>query len=288
MSSAQPENFRRLKSNMQVPVSAVIPAFNGAAFIRETIGSVLAQTFQVDEIIVVDNNCTDGTIDIAKQLGARIVREPVQGVAAARNAGIKAARNEWIALLDHDDLWHPRRIELQWKGLRTRPDIKYVGSAWKVVDAAAPSSKEQILAMFPDQGDVDEGDLILIRPDASTQAALPFAHPSTQLIHKEVFEEVGLFDERFSGSDDIEFVLRALARYTMLYLKSHLAVYRIHGENTLIRQAARVSDARWLVLNELCLSPHRYHTSMAKHQVEFAKQEFANRGRSLSHQGRGR
>ena len=85
-------------------VSAVIPAYNAEHFISETIQSVLAQTVEVEEIIVVDDGSSDGTGDVAAKFPkTRVIRRPNGGQAAARNTGIDAATGEWIGFLDHDE-----------------------------------------------------------------------------------------------------------------------------------------------------------------------------------------
>jgi glycosyltransferase involved in cell wall biosynthesis len=99
----------------QPAVSVVIPCYNGAAFLRETLASVLAQTQPVLEVIVVDDGSTDDSAGIAALFGppVRVLRQPNQGESVARNRGVREARGDWIAFLDADDAWLPRRIEAQ-------------------------------------------------------------------------------------------------------------------------------------------------------------------------------
>jgi glycosyltransferase involved in cell wall biosynthesis len=95
-------------------VSAVIPAYNAERFISQPIQSILAQTFEVTEIIVVDDGSSDHTAEAAARFPrTRVIRRPNGGQAAARNTGVNAASGEWIAFLDHDDLWEPRKTEIQ-------------------------------------------------------------------------------------------------------------------------------------------------------------------------------
>jgi glycosyltransferase involved in cell wall biosynthesis len=95
-------------------VSAVIPAYNAERFISDTIQSVLAQTYELTEIIVVDDgSCDDTSVVAAKFPKTRVIRRQNGGQAAARNAGIHAAAGEWIAFLDHDDQWLPQKTETQ-------------------------------------------------------------------------------------------------------------------------------------------------------------------------------
>src|SRR5688572_33231336 len=96
-------------------VSVVIPAYNAAAFIRETIDSALAQTYRDFEVIVVNDGSTDDTMARLREFGSRIrVHEQSNsGVATARNSGVKIATGSWIAFLDSDDLWMPQKLERQ-------------------------------------------------------------------------------------------------------------------------------------------------------------------------------
>lgn len=96
-------------------VSVVIPCYNGAAFLRETLASVLAQTRPAQEIVVIDDGSTDDSADIAASFGppVRVIRQANRGESAARNRGIRESRGEWVAFLDADDLWLPERIAAQ-------------------------------------------------------------------------------------------------------------------------------------------------------------------------------
>jgi glycosyltransferase involved in cell wall biosynthesis len=95
-------------------VSAVIPAYNAELTIADAVKSVLAQTSEVAEIIVVDDGSSDRTAEVAASFPrTRVIRQPNGGVGAARNAGIHAASGEWIAFLDSDDAWLPTKTEIQ-------------------------------------------------------------------------------------------------------------------------------------------------------------------------------
>jgi glycosyltransferase involved in cell wall biosynthesis len=95
-------------------VTAVIPAYNAELFISEAIQSALAQTVELAEIIVVDDGSSDRTANVAAGFPrTRVIRRPNGGPGAARNTGIREASGEWIALLDSDDVWDPRKTELQ-------------------------------------------------------------------------------------------------------------------------------------------------------------------------------
>jgi len=96
-------------------VSVIIPAYNSGPYLTETIESVLRQTYPHREIIVVDDGSTDDTPARVARYGPALtyIRQAQGGVGAARNRGVAAARGDYIALLDHDDLWVPEKLEVQ-------------------------------------------------------------------------------------------------------------------------------------------------------------------------------
>ena len=102
--------------DVKYQVSVIIPTYNRAALVGEAIGSVLAQSWRGFELLVVDDGSTDDTREILTAFGAaiKVIRHPRRrGVSAARNAGIQAAKGEWLAFLDSDDLWLSPKLERQ-------------------------------------------------------------------------------------------------------------------------------------------------------------------------------
>ena len=103
-------------NDVNVPISVVIPSYNRVGTVTRAIDSVLAQTYPHFEIIVVDDGSTDNTSDMLNERyrdRVRLVRQPNMGPAAARNAGVAAARYDLVAFLDSDDYWLPRKLEVQ-------------------------------------------------------------------------------------------------------------------------------------------------------------------------------
>ena len=121
-------------------VSVIIPAFNAAAFVAETLASAQTQTWPALEIIVVDDGSTDDTAAIIEAAAASdpritLLRQPNAGVAAARNLGIAAAQGEYIAPLDADDLWHPHNVAAQVEALeRAGPATALAYASYVVID----------------------------------------------------------------------------------------------------------------------------------------------------------
>src|SRR5205085_1356900 len=100
-----------------------IPCYNGARFLRETLHSVLRQTYPVHEVIVIDDGSTDESASIAASFGSpvRVIRQANHGESIARNRGIELAVGDWIALLDADDIWEPSKLERQAHAVRSAP-----------------------------------------------------------------------------------------------------------------------------------------------------------------------
>src|SRR5262245_57747116 len=104
-------------------VSVIIPTYNRRDFIREALASVLAQTCQDFELIVVDDGSTDGTEEIVREFpGARYVFQENQGVSAARNVGAALSQGELIAFLDSDDFWQPEKLAAQAAFFAAQPE----------------------------------------------------------------------------------------------------------------------------------------------------------------------
>lgn len=122
-------------------VTVVIPLYNGAKYIAETLASVQRQTFPPQEVIVVDDGSSDGGPETVRShpVGARLIEQEHLGVAVARNCGLAEARSPWIAFLDQDDLWHPSRLERVMSGCAEHPHERIVATT-----EAAFSTTEEI------------------------------------------------------------------------------------------------------------------------------------------------
>jgi len=112
----------------KIAISAVIPVYNGERYIARAIDSVLRQTYPAEEIIVVDDGSRDGTESVVRGYGEKVlyIRQEQGGASAARNAGIRAARGEWIAFLDADDIWLEERLARQAEVLEKEPQLGWV------------------------------------------------------------------------------------------------------------------------------------------------------------------
>jgi glycosyltransferase involved in cell wall biosynthesis len=167
-------------------VSAIIPAYNAAAFIHRAIESALAQTHHLLEVIVVDDGSQDETIKMAQRYPVTVVRQENGGPASARNRGALAAGGEWLAFLDHDDSWHAGKTSQQLK--YAQPGISAVFS-----EKSAPVDQMTFAEMF----ERNHG-----------------GNPSSTIIRADVLRDLGGFDDdrALMGVDDYNLWLRFLMR----------------------------------------------------------------------------
>lgn len=216
-------------------ISVVIPAYNAAAFLAETLATVTAQSVPPAEIVVVDDGSTDDTAGIARRAGARVVQTPNRGLPAARNTGIAAARGGWIALLDADDLWHPRKLALQLDALRLAPDVVAVSCDHYQFDGSGTLMPSALAARRARYLGVRRQPLAPGRvrieglgTDLMKVGMLFF--PSTLLLRRDAIQAIGGFDEALRRAEDLEFLLRLLARGDLLFVEAPpLMGYRVHA-----------------------------------------------------------
>ena len=192
-------------------VSVVIPTYNRAHLLERCLDSVLGQTLAADEIIVVDDGSTDNTVATLKSRHPEIklIQQDNLGVSAARNTGISAARHDWIALLDSDDVWHENKLERQITALNNAPEylICHSDEIWIRNGVRVNQMNKHKKA----------GGHIF-------QHCLPLCaiSPSAVMIHRSLFEEIGLFDETLAACEDYDLWLRICSRYAVLYIDEAL------------------------------------------------------------------
>jgi glycosyltransferase involved in cell wall biosynthesis len=208
-----------------ITISVVIPAYNAADHIRGAIDSVLAQTRQVDEIIVVDDGSTDATPDIAQSYGDKVIYIHQQNASAGatRNAGIRAAKSEWIAFLDSDDEWVPEKIQLQAGLIERNPDISWAYSNCYL----HYESRNQRSLMF----NKSKAESLLGGKECfenyliSVTESFP-AWTGTVIAKKEALVNAGLFDGDLLLAQDIDLWFRLAYRYPKVgYIAEATAIY---------------------------------------------------------------
>ena len=183
-------------------VTVVTPAYNLAKYIGEAVDSVLGQTFHDFEYLVIDDGSVDNTADIIKAHAGddprfRLVEGENRGPSAARNAGIREARGEYIAFLDGDDRWHPKFLERQLRLIRSLPaEVGAVFCRSRIVlENGTP-----VFFQWQRPGRYDFDDFLV--------SGNPTRNTSSLLIRKSCFTEVGGFNEEMRYCEDIDMWLR--------------------------------------------------------------------------------
>ncbi|MGE0132760.1 MAG: glycosyltransferase family 2 protein [Blastocatellales bacterium] len=204
-------------------VSVIVPAYNHARYVGEAIESALSQTLPPREVIVVDDGSTDSTPEALDRYKDRIkiIRQSNQGVAAARNNGVAAAAGGWLAFLDADDVWMPRKLERQWQCFADDPGLGLVHCGVIEIDAEGRPLRNKTDGM---SGWVAREMLIFQRP-------VILGGGSGAMIPREVFQKVSGFDGGLSTSADWDLYYRIASRWRIGFVDEPLLQYRLHGSN---------------------------------------------------------
>jgi len=196
-------------------VSVIIPTYNRASFLKEAVESVLSQTYKNIELIVVDDGSTDATRELLLQYGAElsVLHTGHGGPSAARNCGIAAARGDYIAFLDSDDVWLPDKLREQMLFFQDHPEARVCQTEEIWIRNGVrvnPMNKHKKYS-----GWIFEQCLPLC-----------IVSPSTVMIERSVFTSAGLFDETFLACEDYDLWLRIAARFPVFLLDTPLIIKR--------------------------------------------------------------
>ncbi len=190
-----------------IKFSVVIPAYNAEATLRSTVASVLVQTDQDFEVVIVDDGSTDDTLKVMLDLAAmdwriRIVSQPNSGVSATRNYGVQLAKGELVAFLDADDQWLPEKLERH-RALHDC-DPLLVASFAKVEFAPERDGELAVGRSFSTvpEGYLDTADVVIENAVCTT---------SNLVIDREAFNQLNGFDETMRYAEDQEFLVRQIA-----------------------------------------------------------------------------
>lgn len=225
-----------------IPVTVLMPVHNGGRYLVQSIESILVQTHADFEFLILDDGSTDETPEIlaryaARDARVRTVRHPNMDQPATLNRGLELARHDWVAIIDHDDLSLPTRLERQLEALAREPEARVIGS-WAVeINAAGrplrlrgrgPESAEEFRALRRAGGRV------------------PLVHPSV-LMHRPSILALGGYDPSFGAAADTELWSRVAERHPIVVVPEALVLYRIHGQSMSFRRIFEQREMlRWI------------------------------------------
>lgn len=204
-------------------VSVIIPNYNYERYLAETLDSVLAQTYPDIEVIVVDDGSKDGSRAVLEQYRNYItaIFQQNSGVSAARNNGVAASSGEFVAFLDADDAWLPKKIEWQVERFWADPELGLVHVGVDEVDADGHSLVKRLEGVEGSVGPI----LLQLKREGVLGGG------SGLMVPRRVFDEVGGFDTRLSTSADWDLFYRISERYRVGFVPEILLQYRVHSSN---------------------------------------------------------
>ncbi len=214
-----PASIHAERSAAAPVVSVVMPCYNGARFLRTSLGSLVAQSFTDFEVVFVDDGSTDGSAEVASALAdarIRVVRQSNSGVSAARNRGLASARGEYIAFLDADDTWHPAFLARMVEALAARKDAALAYCGWQNVGLAGGRGAPFVP---PDYETTDKCAELIETCPWPIHAALT---------RREAIERAGGFDERFAVGEDFLLWMEIACFSPIVRVPEVLAYYHHH------------------------------------------------------------
>ena len=200
---------------MEVNFSVVIPLYNKEAFVAKTLNSVLNQTYQNFEVIIVNDCSTDNSLNVVQKIDDSrfkiIKHNKNKGLSASRNTGINAATHSYIAFLDADDYWDSAYLETIWNLVKEYPGESVFATHYRenyngkffVPKSKLPNNTKGKSVVIYDFFKINLGRLIL------TQSCI--------VAHKSIFKKVGYYDENVTFAEDIDFFVRCLSAYNLVY-----------------------------------------------------------------------
>jgi glycosyltransferase involved in cell wall biosynthesis len=223
-------------------VSVVIPTYNTNTFLSAAIESVLAQTYGVEEIIVIDDGSTDDPAAVLSGIAdarLRVVRTENRGIAKARNLGCELATGDLVGFLDADDIWYPHKVERQLDVFAREPGTLVVGTQMHHI------GRRDMAIGVTGVDEIDDAAQESVR----TAYLMPFAI-SSALVDRDAYRAVGGFDPEIKdlgGVEDLDFISRVAALGPIRTVGEPLGAYRVHaGSTTARRFRAQRLGARFL------------------------------------------
>ncbi|WP_449371264.1 glycosyltransferase family 2 protein [Thiomonas sp.] len=268
-----------MNTDPQALVSVVIPAYNASGTLAQTLDSLFAQTHTNLDVVVVDDGSTDGTAKVLEAYAGRVrvIRQANAGIAVARNVSVQAARGEYIALLDADDLCRPDRIAMQLRYLQSHPDILLCSSDFGAFDATGPLAPASYCGVYYSRCSARRGGVRARYPHEETfdllhqerarqngQDAIAvywgevhdelvqgnFIHPPTVMFRRAALQRAGMFDTDIKIVCEWEWFVRVARAGPVAHLDIPLLDYR--------RSATQISSSPRTALDSLAVARKIY------------------------------
>jgi hypothetical protein len=268
------------KASAPMRISVVIPTYNAPARLRATIDTVLAQTVPPHEIVIVDDGSTDDTKQVCAAFGDAIIYLAIAngGQQRARNIGVERATGEWIAFLDHDDLWHPEYLA-EVTAFRDEHvfDVVFCNSLTVREEATGPVliNNSRFTEFAPAgywqsmQADTADRWSVLQRYGYAQYLAFHPAQPSVMTIRKDLFQRLGGYDVHMRGSsaENFEFEIRALPSVRVGLIWRPLVTITRHDANASVDGSKMAMD----LVDCLRLIQERHDIGPAEHSAVAAE-----------------
>lgn len=226
---------------MPPKVSVNICCYNSEKFIKETIESVEAQTFNDYEVIIIDDGSKDRTGEIVKSIKdprMKYYYQDNKGLSVSRNRAIELSNGEFIAFLDHDDLWEKDKLEKQIALFKSKPDLGLVYS-----DCYVYNMKNKKKIKYSDLVKFHRGKVI---DELFYEDFMPLL---MIMIKKEIIKEIGGFNENLQIAEDYDFLVRLAEKYEVDYVPEPLGTYLMHEANSM-RKKIRLFEEEIEVLSK--------------------------------------
>lgn len=250
-------------------ISVVIPVYNGAGTIARAIESVLAQTYQAHELIVVDDGSTDDTAAVVADFGARVryIRQPNSGVSAARNAGAAAATGDWLAFLDADDWYYPDRLRWHAQWIGRDPSLDFLTGDydyWRpdgsLIRRSMESTQAGIALLGKAQG---AREVVMELDEMAPFVENHFGDTHTLTVPRRTFLALGGYPPGRAVCEDVNFLIRLCARSRRVgVICEPMGVYLIHPDS-----ATRADPLRAQRLTVEALLPLKAELARAPHVI---------------------
>lgn len=220
---------------MEICFSVVIPLYNKEAYVAKTLNSVLNQTYQNFEVIIVNDYSTDNSLDVVKAIHDHRIKiiehNENKGLSASRNTGINSATYPYIAFLDADDFWDNTYLETICSLVKEYPDESVFATHYRehyknkffIPKSNLPQSSKGKSLFVRDFFKINLGRLIL------TQSCI--------VVHKSIFEEVGYYDEDVTFAEDIDFYIRCFSDYNLAFHNQQLCTILYNDPNSITRNS---------------------------------------------------